>query len=85
MQNHANLAGPAIARARRQRNLTQGELQKLCRSAGLNMARSVLAKIETRSRSLSDIELVAIARALKVEVSVLLKPAAPKRKSRPAK
>jgi len=68
----ANICGPAVARLRRKRDLTQAELQHLCRAAGWTVARSVLAKVENQTRSVSDRELVALARALRVNVARLL-------------
>lgn len=56
--------------------LTQSELQARCRHAGWPVARSVLAKVERQRRSVSDLELVALARALRVDVSRLLGAAA---------
>lgn len=70
----ANLCGPAVARLRRKNDFTQTELRQRCRLAGWNVARSVLAKVENQSRSVSDFELVALARALGVPVPRLLRP-----------
>lgn len=67
-----NICGPAVARLRRRLELTQTELQARCRQAGWPVARSVLAKVEMQSRSVSDVELVALARALRVDVVRLL-------------
>lgn len=72
MPKPANLCGPVVARLRRQKDLTQHELQAKCRRAGLLIARSVLAKIENQTRSVSDFELVALAQALDVNVQKLL-------------
>lgn len=72
MKVPANLCGSVVARLRRSEGLTQTELQVRCRAAGWMVARSVLAKIENRSRSVSDFELVALANALDVDVISLL-------------
>ncbi len=72
MKTPANLCGPAVARLRRTKGLTQAELQQRCRTAGWPVARSILAKVETRKRSVSDFELVALAAALGVSVARLL-------------
>jgi len=72
MTKSANICGPAVARLRRQVGITQSELRVQCEAAGWPVARSVLAKVETQSRSVSDIELVALARALGVNVKKLL-------------
>ena len=68
----ANICGPAVARLRRKMDLTQLELRHRCREAGWPVARSVLAKVENQSRSVTDRELVALARALRVNVARLL-------------
>ena len=73
MTTPANLCGPAVARLRRKNDFTQTELRQRCQLAGWNVARSVLAKVENQSRSVSDFELVALARALGVTVSRLLR------------
>lgn len=67
-----NICGPVVARLRRRLELTQAELQARCRQAGWPVARSVLAKVERQSRSVSDLELVALARALRVNASRLI-------------
>lgn len=72
MKKPRNLCGAAVARIRRRLGLTQADLQARCRQAGWPVARSVLAKVETQARSVSDFELVALARALRVDVSRLL-------------
>lgn len=72
MSKPANICGPAVARLRRKLELTQLELQRRCHAAGWPVARSVLAKVEKQSRSVSDRELVALARALRVNVTKLL-------------
>ena len=73
-----NISGPIIARIRRRRGWTQDELRRRCRVAGLRLSRPVIAKIETKSRSVSDVELVSLARALGVRVTRLL--VSPRRK-----
>jgi transcriptional regulator with XRE-family HTH domain len=73
MNKPANICGPVVARLRRKQGLTQEELQQRCKVAGWPVARSVLAKVEQQSRSVSDLELVALAKALKVEVGLLLR------------
>jgi transcriptional regulator with XRE-family HTH domain len=67
-----NIAGKQIARTRRRLNISQAELKNRCKVAGLSISRPVIAKIETNSRRVSDVELVAFSRALKVSVSRLL-------------
>ena len=82
MAKPANLCGPAVARLRRRSGITQRELRAQCEAAGWPVARSVLAKVETQSRSVSDIELVALASALGVKIEQLLRIAPRKRRVR---
>lgn len=69
----ANICGTEVARLRRKDGLTQDELTRRCCAIGWPVARSVLAKIETLGRSVSDRELVVLARALRVSPMKLLK------------
>ena len=73
MSQPTNICGPMVARLRRKQGLTQVELQQRCKVAGWPVARSVLAKVEKQSRSVSDFELVALALALRVNVGLLLR------------
>src|ERR1035438_5069864 len=72
MTKPANICGPAVARLRRVRGYTQHELRRRCDAAGWPVARSVLAKVESQTRSVSDHEVVALAQALGVNVIKLL-------------
>jgi len=68
-----NLSGPTIGDLRRKRNWSQTELQSKLEAVGFRISRPVIAKIESCSRCVSDFELVAFAKALKVSVGVLLR------------
>lgn len=68
MTTPLNLAGPAVARIRNQLGITQEMLSARCESQGLVLSRSTMAKIETQSRCVTDMELLALAKALKVKV-----------------
>jgi transcriptional regulator with XRE-family HTH domain len=72
MTKLSNICGPAVARLRRKKGFTQHELRRRCDAAGWQVARSVLAKVESQTRSVSDHELVALAQALGVNVVKLL-------------
>jgi transcriptional regulator with XRE-family HTH domain len=72
MTKLSNICGPTVARLRRKKGFTQHELQRQCDAAGWPVARSVLAKVENQTRSVSDHELVALAEALGVNVVKLL-------------
>lgn len=73
MNKPANICGPAVARLRLKKGFTQEELRQRCRIAGWHVARSALAKVEMQRRSVSDRELVVLARALRVKVDQLLR------------
>lgn len=70
MKHPLNLAGSQIAKIRNELGVTQEMLAARCEAQGLTFSRSTLAKIETRRRCLTDIELVALARALRVKMQV---------------
>jgi transcriptional regulator with XRE-family HTH domain len=80
MKNPANLCGPALARLRLRTALTQEGLRQRCQAAGWDVARSVLAKIEIQTRSVSDRELVILARALGVSPLALLGGSRPRKR-----
>ena len=80
MTKPSNICGPAVARLRRKNGYTQHELRRRCEAAGWPVARSVLAKVENQTRSVSDHELVALAQALGVNVAKLLGPSLPRKR-----
>jgi DNA-binding XRE family transcriptional regulator len=67
-RSRLNLAGPRIQQIRNQQGLSQEMLSARCEAKGIILSRSTLAKIETQVRCLTDIELVMIARALRVKL-----------------
>jgi HTH-type transcriptional regulator, cell division transcriptional repressor len=68
-----NICGEQIRRIRSEKGRTLIELcAELDVGFGLKMDRSVLGKIENGSRRITDIELLAIAAALQVELEALL-------------
>jgi transcriptional regulator with XRE-family HTH domain len=73
MTKPANICGPVVARLRRKKGFTQEDLQQRCKMVGWQVARSVIAKVEKQRRSVSDRELVMLARALRVKVAQLLR------------
>ena len=68
-----NVVGPRIRAARYQgmRKVTQQELAARLQTLGLDLDRSAISKIENGNRPVTDIELVAICRALDLTVSSL--------------
>lgn len=67
-----NLAGSRIRKLRAAEGLTQEQLSARCQSAGWDVTRGTLAKIEAGVRRLNDAEMVILAKCLKVGVSDLL-------------
>ncbi len=70
-QKVMNVIGPQLRRIRYQQGLTQPALSRKCQLIGWDISRESLAKIESRLRGVSDIEILQLARALRVHFSVL--------------
>lgn len=70
-----NVFGPALRRARERSPLyrTQADLAELLTSMGLSLDRSAVSRIENQDRSLSDIEFLYFAAALRVDPDKLIK------------
>lgn len=68
-----NLVGPQVRSIRESKNLTQEELAARCNVLGWSISRGTLAKIESRVRGVTDLEVALLAKALKVKVSDLYK------------
>lgn len=66
-----NLIGPNIREIRKNMNLSQKELVARCNLIGWDISRGTLAKIESKSRKISDFEVLCFSKALKVEIGVL--------------
>lgn len=67
-----NLAGPKIREIRERKKLTQKLIIEELKKQGVDINASTLSKMENMRRSISDFELVAIARVLKVSVVELI-------------
>ena len=72
--------GPQIRKLRYQQELTQELFAARCSVLGLELSRGTLSKIEAQLRCVTDAELMILAKALKVEPTVLLP--SPKGRSR---
>jgi transcriptional regulator with XRE-family HTH domain len=66
-----NIIGPQLRRIRYQQGLTQPALTAKCQLIGWEISREGIAKIESQLRSVSDIEVMKLAKALRVHFSVL--------------
>ncbi len=67
-----NLSGPNVRKFRDQLGLSQEEFAAKCQLAGWDIGRGVIAKIETGTRCVDDIELVRLARILGVKIGDLI-------------
>jgi transcriptional regulator with XRE-family HTH domain len=66
-----NVVGPQVRRIRYQQGLTQPAFSAKCQVIGWDISRESLAKIESRLRGVTDIEVLKLAKALRVHFSVL--------------
>ena len=67
-----NLIGAKVIMVRQERRMKQKELLTKLQLAGLDINAPGLSKLEGQTRGVTDIELVAVSKALKVPVAVLL-------------
>ncbi len=66
-----NLIGPKIKQVREAQNLTQEELAARCNIQGWDISRSILAKMESQVRRVTDKEAAMMANALGVDINEL--------------
>ena len=66
-----NLIGPNIRKIRESKNMTQGQLVAKCNLVEFDISRSTLAKIESKCRRITDIEVVIFSKVLNVELDEL--------------
>lgn len=83
--NARNIIGPQIRQLRVKLRLTQDDLAARCFILGFEIGRSTVSHIETGLRGVSDLEMVILANALRVDISKLVPLELPKWKkdSRP--
>ena len=67
----ANIVGPQIRKRRSDLGLTQEELATRCQLQGFDISRGTLSQIEAQLRCVTDDELLALARVLKVTTDSL--------------
>lgn len=68
-----NIVGPRIKEARytEGRRLTQHQLAARLQTLGVDLDRTAISKIESRRRPITDIEIIAICKALGIRVEDL--------------
>lgn len=67
-----NMIGGNVKKYRKQRHISQQTLSNLLELMGVYICRGSISRIEDRSRTVTDVELFAIAKALKVEIPDLI-------------
>lgn len=74
MNNQRNLIGDRVkeARLKAKPKVTQTDLLARLATRGISLEKTTISKIEAKTRPVTDIELVAIADALKVDILWLL-------------
>lgn len=71
-KNQRNIIGNNLRKWRKRKQITQDELSAKLITTGTNLDRPMISKIENQTREVTDIELVAIAKALKISITHLL-------------
>jgi transcriptional regulator with XRE-family HTH domain len=67
-----NIVGKQVCRLRKRGGLTQDDLAARCSVLGFEIGRSTVSHIETGLRGVSDLEMVLLAKALRVPVPELI-------------
>jgi transcriptional regulator with XRE-family HTH domain len=66
-----NVIGPVLRKLRYERGLTQAMFCARCSRVGWDVGENTIAKIEARYRCVTDREIIALAKALRVPVQDL--------------
>ena len=72
LQRKRNIVGPQVRLLRSAAKLTQDHLAARCALSGFDIGRASVSHIETGLRGVSDLEMVLLAKALRVPVSSLV-------------
>ena len=70
--NDMNLIGDNVKKLRKERNISQQSLSNKLELLGVYVCRGSVSRIEDKQRTVTDIELFAIAKVLGVTVSELI-------------
>ncbi|EJE4188524.1 helix-turn-helix domain-containing protein [Vibrio parahaemolyticus] len=73
MTMNPNVTGKKIREIRKSKKITQKDMIARLQLSGLDMSRSTYSKVELEIRQVRDFELIAFAKALKVDVSEFFK------------
>ncbi|MBQ6947463.1 MAG: helix-turn-helix transcriptional regulator [Clostridia bacterium] len=71
--NQMNMIGHNVKAYRKKRHISQQELSNQLELLGVYVCRGSISRIEDHSRTVTDIELYAIAKVLKADINDLLK------------
>lgn len=71
-KGHRNICGSRVREARMRLNLSQENLAARLQMEGIIIERDTISRIEIGARFVSDFEILALSRILKVSVSYLL-------------
>lgn len=66
-----NVVGPVVRKIRYQQGMTQAMLTARCSRAGWDVGDNTIAKIEAQIRCVTDIEIIFLAKALRLPVQDL--------------
>jgi len=72
MKKSKNAVGPNLMRIRDRMGLSQAQLAAKFQVAGWDLSRDIIARIELQTRCVTDVELIELARILKVPTDALL-------------
>jgi transcriptional regulator with XRE-family HTH domain len=70
--NVRNIVGPQVRQLRKASRLTQDDLAARCSLLGFEIGRSTISHVETGVRGISDLEMVILSKALRVEIMQLI-------------
>lgn len=73
-----NVIGSGVRKHRASQNLTQEALATRCNLVGFDIGRETISQIERRVRGVSDLEMILLAKALRITVTDLIPEVLPK-------
>jgi transcriptional regulator with XRE-family HTH domain len=73
-----NAIGPSVRSHRSRLNITQADLAARCNLLGFDIGRETVSQIERGKRGVSDLEMILISKALRVEIAELIPKQLPK-------
>ena len=74
MKTQRNLIGGQLQKIRHKKGISQTELSAISQRKSWDISRYIIAKIESRSRCVTDFELFLLAESLEIQVTDLFPP-----------